>query len=98
VIILQSNSISPVLTIQNKIINDKVHMRSLILIVATGVTTGTAKKYFKFRRVATIVYYGKLQKNQKSDLRTKLKSGSRLRVGKVLAPYNARPRTVPLIE
>jgi len=59
---------------------------------------GDGEKNFKFRRVATIVYYGKLQKNQKSDLRTKLKSGSRLRVGKVLAPYNARPKTVPLIE
>jgi len=46
-------------------------------------------------------YYGKLWKTIKiRQVCEKLDfgSGSRLRVGKVLAPYNARPRAVPLIK
>ena len=73
--------------------------------VATRITTErrTEKKNgFKKRfGVATIVIFGKLWKTikikqvcEKPDFR----SGSRLRVGKVLAPYSARPRAVPLIK
>jgi len=55
----------------------------------------------KNRGVATVVYYGKLWKTiKKSKVCEKLEfgSGSRLRVGKVLAPHNARPKTIPLIK
>jgi len=40
------------------------------------------------------------KKNQKNKNAYKLDSrfGSPLRVGKVLAPHNARPKTVPLIK
>jgi len=51
--------------------------------------------------VATIVISGKLQKTIKIKQVCKkpdFRSGSRLRVGKVLAPYSARPRAVPLIK
>jgi len=34
----------------------------------------------------------------KTSSKSDLESGSRLRVGKVLAPHNARPRSVPLIK
>jgi len=41
-------------------------------------------------------------KNHKTKARSAKKlefgSGSRLRVGKVLAPHNTRPKTVPLIK
>jgi len=37
-------------------------------------------------------------KKKKMVYETGLRSGSRLRVGKVLAPYNAHPVMVPLIE
>jgi len=46
-------------------------------------------------------YYRKLWKTiKKSKVCEKLDfgSGSRLRVGKVLAPHNVRPKTVPLIK
>jgi len=59
----------------------------------------TWKKEFE---VATIVYFGKLWKNQKDKTRYAKKpdfgSESRLRVGKVLAPHIVRPKTVPLIK
>jgi len=50
----------------------------------------------RYRGVATIVYYGKLEKNLKKRIvfETKFGFGSRLRVGKVLAPHNARLKTV----
>ena len=51
--------------------------------------------------VATIIYYGKLWKTKKriwKSLRTRDELGSRLRVGKVLAPHSACPKTVPLIK
>jgi len=73
--------------------------------VATRIVMGkwTEKKNgFKKRfGVATIVIFGKLWKTikikqvcEKPDFRF----GSWLRVGKVLAPYSARPRAVPLIK
>jgi len=37
-------------------------------------------------------------KEKKMVCKTGLGSGSRLRVGKVLTLYNARPKRVPLIE
>jgi len=37
-------------------------------------------------------------KNQIKSAKTKFRIRSRLRVGKVLAPYNARPKVVPLIK
>jgi len=37
-------------------------------------------------------------KNKTSLRKTDFGSESRLRVGKVLAPYSARPRAVPLIK
>jgi len=37
-------------------------------------------------------------KKTKNSLRTRYGFGSRLRVGKVLAPQNACPKTVPLIK
>ena len=41
----------------------------------------------------------KTKKNKnKNSLRTRYGFGSRLRVGKVLAPHNARPKTVTLIK
>ena len=46
-------------------------------------------------------YYRKLWKtikNCKVCKKTEFGSGNRLRVGKVLAPHNARPKTVPLIK
>ena len=74
-------------------------------IVATEIATGRRPK-IKFVKtefgVATIVYSGKLQKNKKdktmSAKNPNFGFGSRLRVGKVLAPYNVRPKTVPLIK
>ncbi|KOM28783.1 hypothetical protein LR48_Vigan583s003400 [Vigna angularis] len=52
--------------------------------------------------VATIVYYGKLRKNHKmirhSPRKLDFGFGSRLRVGKVLTPYNACPKAVPLTK
>jgi len=52
--------------------------------------------------VATIVYSGKLRKNKKDKTRFAKKadfgSKSRLRMGKVLAPHNVRPKMVPLIK
>jgi len=69
-------------------------------LVATGITTETAMKRttnLSKRGVATIIYYGKTKEN-KMVCKTRLKSGSWLRVRKVLTPYNARPKTRPLIE
>ena len=47
-------------------------------------------------------YSGKLWKTikikQVCEKKPNFGSGSRLRVGKVLAPYRARPRAVPLIK
>jgi len=37
-------------------------------------------------------------KEKKMVCKTELGSRSRLRVGNELTPYNARPKTVPLIE
>jgi len=42
--------------------------------------------------------YRKKPKKRRWSAKIGLESGSRLRVGKVLAPYNVRPKTVPLIE
>jgi len=58
---------------------------------------------FQNKGVATTVFmenYGKPKKNKdKASLRkSDCESGSRLRVGKVLAPHGARPKTIPLIE
>jgi len=51
--------------------------------------------------VATIVYYGELRKTNKrirKGLRTGDELKSRLRVGKVLTPHSACPKTIPLIK
>jgi len=40
--------------------------------------------------------YGKPKRDKTSLRKLDCKSGSRLRVGKVLAPHGARPETVPL--
>ena len=64
------------------------------------------KKINKFEKrdfgVATIVYSGKLRKNHKMIRHSQFEPdswfGSRLRVGKVLAPYNACPKAVPLTK
>jgi len=50
-----------------------------------------------------VVYYGKLWKNRKKKDKASLRkpdlgSGSRLRVGKVLGPHNARLKMVPLFK
>jgi len=42
-------------------------------------------------------YYEKI-KEKETIYETKLGSESRLHVGKVLAPYNVRPNTVPLVK
>jgi len=58
---------------------------------------------FQNRGVATIVFMENYGKPKKTRIRLvyekpDCESGSRLRVGKVLAPHSARPKTVPLIE
>jgi len=79
----------------------------LIVIVATIIATGRRtkkrKRVFKKKRFGSRhhSYSGKLWKTikirqvcEKQDFG----SGSRLRIGKVSPPYNARPRAVPLIK
>jgi len=73
--------------------------------VATGIATGRrTEKENGFKKdlgVATIVIFGKLWKTIKIRQvceKPYFGFGSRLRIGKVLAPYRARPRAVPLIK
>jgi len=75
--------------------------------VTTGVTTGTA-----IRKINNVIlkegsrhhsFHGKLWKTKENRDKASLRksdyeSGSRLRVGKVLAPHDARPKTVPLTK
>jgi len=52
-------------------------------------------------RVATIIYSEKLWKIQKHkvwSMKPDFGCKSRLHVAKLLAPYNARPKTIPLIK
>jgi len=63
---------------------------------------GGSKKLMNFKKngVVTNSFSGKTMENPKRNNKAGLRkldrrSGSRLRVGKVLAPHNARPGTVP---
>ncbi|WVZ14517.1 hypothetical protein V8G54_012083 [Vigna mungo] len=77
-----------------------------MVFVAIEIATGRRSKKKRFLKrvfgVATIVYSGKLRKNHKKirqgPRKPKIGFGSRLRVAKVLAPYNACPKAVPLIK
>jgi len=72
--------------------------------VATEITTGRLtkkKQILKKIGVATIVIFGKLWKTIKIKQvceKTYFGSRNQSRVGKVLAPYNARLETVSLIK
>jgi len=74
--------------------------------VATGIATGrrTEKRKRVLKRdweSPPQLFFGKLWKTIKIKQvceKPYFGFGSRLRVGKVLAPYRARPRAVPLIK
>jgi len=73
--------------------------------VATEIATGRRTKKIKFVKTEFWSrhhsYYRKLWKTIKKSMlceKPEFGSGSRLHVGKVLAPHNIRPKTVPLIK
>jgi len=69
--------------------------------VTTEIATDESKiKYKKGFRVATIVIIGNYGKPQKGGRSTKIEFGVRelITCRKVLAPYNAHPKMIPLIK
>jgi len=73
--------------------------------VATGIVTGRrTKKETSLKRDWSRhhSYFWRTMENHKNKASLRKNQsfgfGSRLRIGKVLAPYSARPRAVPLIK